>query len=102
MEFVVNTLGVAGWMISLVTFALSLRAIILFPHYSRVVVLAITTILGTLGVLGSIFRAKCTEYLKWNLSKDRVTVIGGTFLILACTVHLTFVFLVALDVNSKS
>lgn len=64
MEFVFNTLGVAGWMISLVTFALSLQAIILFPHYSRVVALAITaisSILGTLGVLGSIFRAKCTQ-----------------------------------------
>lgn len=84
---------------------MSTLAIVLFPHYSGVVALAITSIssiIGTLWVLGSIVRAKCTEYLKWNLSKDRVTVIGRTFIILACTVHLIFVFLVALDVNSKA
>ncbi|XP_035627511.1 claudin-4-like [Oncorhynchus keta] len=93
-------MGIFGWIVSLVSCALSILLPFRFypePLYRDIwmVLMTITsifTILGSLGVMGSIFGTRCCNCIKSNRIKARFIV--GTFFILAGILQLTTVFLV--------
>ncbi|XP_020326518.1 claudin-4-like [Oncorhynchus kisutch] len=93
-------MGIFGWIVSLVPCALSILLPFSFspePPYRDIwmVLMTITsifTILGALGVMGSIFGTRWCNCIKSNRVKARFIV--GTFFILASILQLTTVFLV--------
>ncbi|XP_064860994.1 claudin-4-like [Oncorhynchus nerka] len=92
-------MGIFGWIVSLVPCALSILLPFSFspePPYRDIWMVLMTTsissILGALGVMGSIFGTRCCNCIKSNRVKARFIV--GTFFILAGILQLTTVFLV--------
>ncbi|XP_041706249.1 claudin-4-like [Coregonus clupeaformis] len=102
------TVGVFGWMMGICGWVVSLvpcSIIILGPpgygpgHYRHIwmdmlKITCISTILGALGVMGSIFGTKCCNCIKSNRTRVKARFIVGIFFILAGILQLTTVFLV--------
>ncbi|CAB1333238.1 unnamed protein product [Coregonus sp. 'balchen'] len=102
------TVGVFGWMMGICGWVVSLvpcSIIILGPHgygpehyrhiwMDMLKITCISTILGALGVMGSIFGTKCCNCIKSNRTRVKARFIVGIFFILAGILQLTTVFLV--------
>eukprot|EP00063_Salmo_salar_P010352 XP_013985187.1 PREDICTED: claudin-4-like [Salmo salar] len=94
-------MGIFGWIVSLVLCVIS----VWFPynHYPEpqyrniwkiLMTTSISSILGALGVMGSIFGTKCCNCIRSNRTRVKARFIVGTFFILAGILQLTTLFLV--------
>ncbi|XP_029626078.1 claudin-4-like [Salmo trutta] len=94
-------MGIFGWIVSLVPCVIS----VWFPynHYPEpqyrniwkiLMTTSISSILGALGVMGSIFGTKCCNCIRSNRTRVKARFIVGTFFILAGILQLTTLFLV--------
>ncbi|CAB1333228.1 unnamed protein product [Coregonus sp. 'balchen'] len=81
MEIVGITMGVMGWIVSIVACALFTSGLMDFPQYREC--------------------TKCTQR-NMNMSKVEVIIFRRIFLILAGLIHLILIFLVALDLTLNS
>ncbi|XP_055791073.1 claudin-4-like [Salvelinus fontinalis] len=94
-------MGIFGWILSLVASALSVSIPFMHypePHYRHIWMVLMTTsissILGALGVMGSIFGTRCCNCIKSNRIRVKARFIVGIFFILAGILQFTTVFLV--------
>ncbi|XP_055791070.1 claudin-4-like [Salvelinus fontinalis] len=94
-------MGIFGWIVSLVASALSVWIPFSHhpePHYRNIWMLLMTTsissILGALGVMGSIFGTRCCNCIKSKRIRIKGRFIVGIFFILAGILQFTTVFLV--------
>jgi VIT1/CCC1 family predicted Fe2+/Mn2+ transporter len=94
-------MGIFGWIVSRVSCALSILLPFSYypvPQYRNIWKVLITTsissILGALGVMGSIFGTRCCNCIKSNRIRVKARFIVGIFFILAGILQLTTVFLV--------
>ncbi|CAB1333239.1 unnamed protein product [Coregonus sp. 'balchen'] len=95
-----SMMGICGWVVSLVPCFMT----ILGPHgygpehyrhiwMDMLKITCISTILGALGVMGSIFGTKCCNCIKSNRTRVKARFIVGIFFILSGILQLTIVFL---------
>ncbi|XP_071219392.1 claudin-9-like [Salvelinus alpinus] len=94
-------MGIFGWVVSLVPSALSI--LLPFRHYPEphygdmwkvLMTTSISSILGALGVMGSIFGTRCCNCIKSNRIRVKARFTVGIFFILAGILQLTTLFLV--------
>jgi uncharacterized membrane protein len=108
MEIMGFTIGVIGWIVSIVPCALFTSGVMDFPQYREVSLVQIITyfsiILGLLGMIFSISGTKCTNCTQRNMNTSiaEVIIFGGIFFILAGLIHLILIFLVVLDLTQNS
>ncbi|CAB1333231.1 unnamed protein product [Coregonus sp. 'balchen'] len=97
-EIEVMYLGAVGWTVSLVH-CVVYRVVSYGPPsgvmWALMTITFISTILGSLGVMGSLFGTKCCNCIKSNRTRVKARVILGTFFILSGILQLSTVFLVA-------
>ncbi|XP_038820689.1 claudin-4-like [Salvelinus namaycush] len=94
-------MGIFGWIVSLAPCALSILLPFSYPpepHYGGMwkvlMTTSISTILGALGVMGSIFGTRCCNCIKSKRIRIKARFTVGIFFILAGILQFTTVFLV--------
>lgn len=107
METMGITMGVIGWIVSVVPCALFLSGVMDFPQnreVSQVQITYFSIFIGLLGMIFSISGTKFTNCTQRNTktSKAEVIIFGGIFFILAGLIHLILIFLVVLDMTQNS
>ncbi|XP_070990872.1 claudin-4-like [Oncorhynchus clarkii lewisi] len=88
-------MGIFGWIVSLVPCCISVL-FILDPYrdtWTFLMTTSISSILGALGVMGSIFGTRCCNCIKSNRTRVKARFIVGIFFILAGILQFTTVFL---------
>ncbi|XP_052376547.1 claudin-4-like [Oncorhynchus keta] len=95
-------MGIFGWIVSLMPCCISVLLIFIFhvfpePRYRDTWMLLMTTsissLLGALGMMGSIFGTRCCNCIKSNRTRVKARFIVGIFFILAGILQYTTVFL---------
>ncbi|XP_013985104.2 claudin-4-like [Salmo salar] len=85
------TMGIFGWIVSLVSCYISISHYYYIWDMKKVLmtITSISSILGTLGVMGSIFGTRCCNCIESNRIRVKARFIVGIFFILAGILQLT-------------